>query len=263
MTKLARTGFSRCGTALPQLSFGPLGGVYSHNQQFMKSAFFTIAFCLIGCYPTLPDPYPHNYSSEGLGMGWGLELLNDSTYNYWYFDCSGSSYGSGYWRRSGDTLLLNSFVIPRIVSIKETLQVDESSLRIDVVGSDNKEYFLADVYHNTVDSVYKIKWRLDVGEEFKKSNYEDVRAFYQIPKLRLQRLGRHFTIQIDDYPLAFSMHDTLANRIIVRLNVAKGKSSYRQPTYFKDRQIYIRGDSLFNGDVTSHHFPAIRGRVIH
>jgi len=187
-------------------------------------------------------PYTlYNYQSEGMGMGWGLELKSDSTYNYHSGSCVGSSSSNGRWYKSGDTIILNSFTFPQIISQEETIDTSAKHAHILINGYDKKPYKSCSLYLDTRDTSIELKDTLDI-DEFRESNFDKIYFGYHIPSIQLSTLGRNYRIKYGKDDLNFTVRDTSANSLTVTLNIIQ--TYFNDTSYYKNEKYLITSDSL-------------------
>jgi len=87
-TYLARTGFRRCGTSLPQLSSGPLGGEDKTFGGTLKlSTVQKLSFLVLTPYIVGWSPVDSSYDDYSVGVGGG---------QYATYDCEGNAHPNSF-----------------------------------------------------------------------------------------------------------------------------------------------------------------------
>jgi hypothetical protein len=222
----------------------------------MKYIFTLLSIFILIYQPSENDiPLPAYFRSETYGGGWSLKLFQDSTFLYKDYTDRVSSYCEGYWHQVGDTLILNSYKLPKISYTKEIREDNGNELRIDLIGADSNEYFIEKLFYNTSDSTYQFKRKID-------RNMSPPTYFFLIEKSRLYSNNRNFTIQLEDYSFNFTVKDTTANIIKVYINDSRKLVSRDMKNYFKNKKIFIYKNNLYlintNSYGTKWDFPAVR-----
>jgi hypothetical protein len=120
----------------------------------MKYIHFIFLAFTIGCSSTYENiSLPVYFSSDDSGLGWGIKLNQDSTFNYGdgLAGCLGGSYSKGHWYQNGDTIVLNTSPIPNIKYIEESKEIYNGKLKIYVFGADTNNFDVSHIYYDKHD----------------------------------------------------------------------------------------------------------------
>ena len=230
----------------------------------MKYIHFIFLVFVVGCSSTYQNiSLPVYFSSDDSGLGWGMKLNNDSTFNYGngLAGCLGGSYSTGNWYQDGDTLILNSSPIPKIKYIEESKEVYNGKLKIYVFGADSNNFDVSHIYYVKNNSIHPFIREFD-SEMSAKFDFNVMLDVFWVNKSKLLSNQQDIVIRVDEFDLNFSIQDTTNNLINVYLDDVREKYSFDRKLYLNNHKLLLDGDRLFwgykNGEYFDEKYPAIK-----
>jgi hypothetical protein len=230
----------------------------------MKYIHFIFLILSIGCSSTYKNiSLPVYFGSDDSGLGWGIKLNQDSTFNYGdgLAGCLGGSYSTGNWYQNGDTVVLNSFPIPNIIYIEETKEVYNGKLKIYVFGADTNSFDVGHIYYVKNKSRHPFVRQFD-SEMLAKSGFNLMIDVFWVSKSKLLPTQQQIVISVDEVDLSFTIQDSTNNIIKIYLDDVRDKYSFDRKLYLNNHKLLLDGDKLFwgynNGEYFDEKYPAIK-----
>lgn len=230
----------------------------------MKYIFFSTLVLIVGCSSSYNHiSLPAYFSSDDSGLGWSLELNEDSTFIYGdgLASCSGGRYSEGIWFQIGDTLVLNSFPSPKIEYFEEHKGAYTGKLKIYVFGTDTNNFEVSHIYYFKDNSLHPFIRKFD-SEMSAKYNFNKMLDVFYVNKIKLLPTNQKVVIRIDEFDLSFEIKDTTNDIINVYINDFREQNSLDRKSYLDNHKILIKSDQLFWGYNKGEYFfethPAIK-----
>ena len=193
-----------------------------------------------------------DYISEGIGGGWAISLLQDTTFRY-HFETDTEFYqdAEGHCTISADTIMVTSSVLPQIEKIDESTVKDDTMLQIRFIGSDGQEYRnCLQLYLNGADSSHEIESKIFVNQVpidqfFRNLGVRDTLwelNVFQIPSSLIKSPQNIFMASIQDSWCSFRLSQINTNRVRVHLNISDSQCKVK---YFEKTKWLLKKNRLF------------------